>query len=409
MARTKKQLVSYAELHCWSNFTFLEGGSHPEELAEHAAAIGLRALALTDRDGLYGAVRFSKAAKPLSFPAITGAELTIGGEGESYTRRRIVLLVEDDAGYANLVELISIAQMRGSKHDARLELDDFQGRTSGLTALSASANGEIERALLQDDRPGALRIAARYREIFGDRFYLELQHHLRPQDATLIKAQLDLSHSAHLPVVATNGVVYASKEDAHLADLLLCVKHKTTLTKAQEALLLRPNGEFFLKTPQMMARIFSPYPQAIKNTVAIAERCTFRLDRLLGQFPLFPVPAGRHSRQSYLRTLVYEGAVGRYGTPLAGDVERQLEYELGIIARMDLAGYFLIVWDIVRAAAELGVLCQGRGSAANSAVCYALGITAVDPIGGKLLFERFLSEERNEIPDIDIDFAHQDR
>ena len=409
MARTKRQLVSYAELHCWSNFTFLEGGSHPEELAEQAASIGLHALALTDRDGLYGAVRFSKAAKPLNFPAITGAELTIGEEGESHTRPRIVLLVEDDTGYANLVELISIAQMRGSKHDARLHLDDFGGRTSGLTALSAGANGEIERAVLQGDRAGALRRAARYREIFGDRFYLELQHHLRPQDATLIKAQLDLSHAAHLPVVATNGVVYANKEDAHLADLLLCVKHKTTLAKAHEALLLRPNGEFFLKTPQMMARVFAPYPQAIKNTVAIAERCAFRLDRLLGQFPLFPVPAGHRSRQSYLRKLVYEGAVGRYGTRLAGDVERQLEYELGIIARMDLAGYFLIVWDIVRAAAQLGVLCQGRGSAANSAVCYALGITAVDPIAGKLLFERFLSEERNEIPDIDIDFAHQDR
>ncbi|GAC1659601.1 MAG: hypothetical protein NVS9B12_13120 [Vulcanimicrobiaceae bacterium] len=241
----------------------MEGGSHPEELVGHAAVLGLHSLALTDRDGLYGIVRFSKEAKSKSVKAICGAELTIGEEGESHTRPRIVLLVEDEAGYANLVELISIAQMRGSKHDARLSLEDFQGRTAGLSALSASANGEIERALLRGEREQALRIAATYRQVFGDRFYVELQHHLRPQDATLINAQLDLARAVHLPIVATNGVVYATKEDAHLADLLLCIKHKTTLSKAQEALLLRPNGEFFLKTPQMMAQIFAPYPQAI--------------------------------------------------------------------------------------------------------------------------------------------------
>jgi len=157
-----------------------------------------------------------------------------------------------------------------------------------------------------------------------------------------------------------------------------------------------------------MQRLFEPYPQAVQRSVEIADRCRFRLERLIGQFPLFAVEEGK-TRQSYLRELTYRGAAARYGTPLANDVERQLEYELGIIAKMDLAGYFLIVWDIVQKAAELGVLCQGRGSAANSAVCYALGITAVDPIGMQLLFERFMSEERREIPDIDIDFAHQDR
>ena len=157
-----------------------------------------------------------------------------------------------------------------------------------------------------------------------------------------------------------------------------------------------------------MRRLFAEHPQAIADTVEIARRCTFRLERLVGQFPLFPVPEGS-SPQRYLRELVHEGAARRYAMPLETRVERQLEYELGLIAKMDLAGYFLIVWDIVREAAELGVLCQGRGSAANSAVCYALGITAVDPIAMNLLFERFMSEERREIPDIDIDFAHQDR
>ena len=387
-------MSEYAELHAWSNFTFLEGASHPEELAECAAALGLAAIALTDRDGLYGMVRFAKTAKPLNVPAICGAELTFDGTGEPHTRPRIVLLVQDDAGYANLVELISLAQMRGSKHDARLQLDDLQGRTAGLIALARTADAAT---------------AAPYRDLFADRLYIELQHHLRSDDARLIHAQLRLCRALHLPYVATNGVVYADRADAHLADLLACVKFKTTLAKAQQAMLLRPNSEHFLKTPAMMKRIFAPYPQAIRNTVAIAQQCTFRLDRLTGQFPLFPVPAGEGSRQTYLRTLVMRGAAQRYGLPLDSNVERQLEYELGIIARMDLAGYFLIVWDIVRAAAELGVLCQGRGSAANSAVCYALGITAVDPVGMQLLFERFLTEDRQEVPDIDIDFAHQDR
>ncbi|HEY5256790.1 MAG TPA: error-prone DNA polymerase, partial [Candidatus Baltobacteraceae bacterium] len=192
------------------------------------------------------------------------------------------------------------------------------------------------------------------------------------------------------------------------ADVLTCVKYKTTLTQARERQLLRPNAEYYLKPATAMRRLFAAYPRAVDATLEIAARCSFRLERLTGQFPLFAVPDGS-TRQSYLRELVARGAAERYGMPLRSEVERQLEYELGIIAKQDLAGYFLIVWDIVRAAAELGVLCQGRGSAANSAVCYVLGITAVDPIGMNLLFERFMSEERREIPDIDIDFAHQDR
>ena len=189
--------------------------------------------------------------------------------------------------------------------------------------------------------------------------------------------------------------------------MLACVKYKKTLESA--GMLLRPNHEHYLKDAGQMARIFAPYPLAIRTTLEVAERCAFRLQKLAGQFPIFPVPAHQTSAHGYLRTLVFAGAARRYGNPLSAKVERQLEYELGMIARLDLAGYFLIVWDIVRAAEELGVLCQGRGSAANSAVCYALGITAIDPVGMDLLFERFLSEERGEVPDIDIDFAHQDR
>jgi error-prone DNA polymerase len=412
----------YAELHAWSNFTFLEGSSHPEELVGAAVAAGLAGIALTDRDGLYGAVRFAKAAKEQKLPAICGAELTLetadpepirasrparaASEVPTHTPR-IVLLAENARGYANLCELLSLAQLRGRKRDARARLDDFSGRTDGIIALSGGANGLVEKALLARDDDAALAIGTRLRDLFPGRFYLELQHHLRPQDGALVQALTALAGRLGVPYVATNGVAYVDREDAQLCDVLTCVKYKAALPTA--GTLLRPNAEYALKTPEQMARLFHAYPLAIANTLEIAERCTFRLEKLAGQFPYFPIPDGETSHHSYLRTLVYEGARKRYGWPFSAKVERQLEYELGIIARMDLSGYFLVVWDISREARALGVLGQGRGSAANSAVCYALGITAVDPIAGDLLFERFLSEERNEIPDIDIDFAHQDR
>ena len=427
---------AYAELHAWSNFSFLEGAAHPEELAECGAALGLRAMALTDRDGLYGMVRFTKAASAVRFAAICGAEFTLesdegasaGAGPEDRARRRtpnpnlkaaramrdvptnsprLVLLAQDAGGYANLAHLLSIAQMRGRKRDARLRLADLEGKTAGLIALSGWRNGLPERALLRDDEAGAVAIGARLRDLFAQRFYLEVQHHLRPEDATLVQSVVRLAHTLDVPYVATNGVAYAVREDARLCDVLTCVKYKASLQNAGP--LLRPNAEYHLKSAAQMAKLFAPYPKAIANTLEIAEQCTFRLDKLHGQFPTYPLPAEESSPQTYLRTLVYRGAAKRYRMPLDPKVERQLEYELGIIARLDLAGYFVVVWDIVRAAEELGVLCQGRGSAANSAVCYALGITAVDPVAHDLLFERFLSEERKEVPDIDIDFAHEDR
>ena len=369
---------------------------------DRAAALGLAAIALTDRDGLYGVVRFASRARTRGIDAIVGSELTFSGGA------RIVLLVEDERGYANLCELVSLAQLRGSKGDARLELADLTGRSDGLIALSGGEHGRVERALACDGMPAAAEEARRLTGIFGDRFHLELQQHLTVAEAQRNEQLVRLSRELRVPLVATNGVAYAYKDDAAVADVLTCVKLGTTLERARADHHLRPNAEYHLKSPDTMRRLFEPYPAAIERTIAVAQRCRFRLERLTGQFPLFAVPDG-YTRQSYLRELVYRGAAQRYATPFAADVERQLEYELGIVAKMDLAGYFLIVWDIVRKAEELGVLCQGRGSAANSAVCYALGITAVDPIGMKLLFERFMSEERKEIPDIDIDFAHQDR
>jgi error-prone DNA polymerase len=395
----------YAELHAWSNFTFLAGASHPDELAARSAELGLHALALTDRDGLYGAVRFAKAAREHGVAAIVGAELALD-DGTP-----LVLLSVDAGGYANLAELISRTQLGGEKHaPAPLSLDTLAGgEVSGLIALSGGARGRIARAIARGDIDAAIAAARALREIFADRAYVELEHHLRPEDAAIVAGLATVAARVGLPIAATNGVMYARPEDAPISDVLACIRNGTTLDEAFAAGALAANRERYLKSPAQMTRLFAPYPEAIANSVVIARQCTFRLERLRSQFPSFPLPSGQSSASGYLRRLVRDGARRRYATPLSERVERQLEYELGIIARLDLAGYFLVVWDIVRAARELGVLCQGRGSAANSVVCYVLGITAVDPIAGELLFERFLSEDRNEMPDIDIDFAHHDR
>jgi error-prone DNA polymerase len=392
----------YAELHAWSNFSFLQAGSHPEELIERAAELELAAIALTDRDGLYGAVRFASCGRRRRVAAIIGSELTFDDGAH------LVLLVENQRGYANLCRLISGAQMRGSKGDARLQIGDLERHNEGLIALSGGPHGRVERALAREGVRAAAHEAQRLAGFFEQRFYLELQQHLTHEETQRNLQLVRIAERCRLPYVATNAVVYASGADALVADVLACVREGTTLQAARAANRLRPNAEFHLKAPAAMRRLFAQHPEAIARSVEIAKRCAFRLERLAGQFPLFPVPEGS-SPQRHLRELVYAGAARRYAMPLESRVERQLEYELGLIAKMDLAGYFLIVWDIVRAANEMGVLCQGRGSAANSAVCYALGVTAVDPIAMNLLFERFMSEERREIPDIDIDFAHQDR
>ncbi len=348
----------YAELHAWSNYTFLQGGSHPEELIERAAALKIDAIALTDRDGLYGAVRFATHARRCGIAAIVGSELTF--EDGSH----LLLLVEDEKGYANLCELISCAQMRGSKGDARLCVEDFATRSGGLVALSGGSAGRVERALERDGLGPAAREAQVWQAIFNDRFFIELQQHLTAQETRRNVELVRIAKKCGIPYVATNGVVYAHPDDALVTDVLSCVRDGITLREARCANRLRPNAEFYLKAPSAMRRLFADYPEAIANTIEIAQRCGFRLARLTGQFPNFDVPGGG-SAQQYLRTIVYEGAARRYSTPLETGVERQLEYELGLIARMDLAGYFLIVWDIVRKAGELGVLCQGRGSAAN--------------------------------------------
>lgn len=391
---------AYAELHCRSNFSLLDGGSHPEELIARAKELELSAVAITDRDGLYGAVRFSQAAKEDGIDAIIGAELTIGDGA------RIVALVQDARGYANLSRLISRAHLDHPRGTPRISYAELAGGAAGLIALADFEAGAPAQACARGDLAAANRAAALLRDIFGrDGCFIEIQRHLLQDDGPRIRALIDVARASGLGVVATGGVAYAVPEHRDVADVLACIRAKTDLDSA--GTLLRPNGEYYLRSAQEMMRLFEDLPHAVAASAEIARRCTFRLGRLHNEFPDFPVPPGE-TPFSYLHQLVHEGVRRRY-RPVTPAVSKQIAHELAIIEKLELAGYFLIVWDIVRFAGEHSILVQGRGSAANSAVCYALNITSVDPVGLELLFERFLSEERDEPPDIDLDTPSGDQ
>jgi error-prone DNA polymerase len=371
----------YVELHARSGFSFLEGASVPEEMAGACAQSGAPAMALVDRNGIYGAPRFHMAAKNARIRAHIGSEITCTN-GNSYP-----LLVATREGYQNLCRLITRMKLRAKKGEGAATLDELAEFARGLICLTSHPE-------------------ARLLEIFGSsNVYAELQrHHMREEEA-VNQAIIERARRLRIPLVATNGAAYATPPQRELLDVFTCIRNHVTLAGAGR--LLERNSERHVKTPAEMARLFADLPEAIDATLEISSRLEFTLDRLGYEFPRYPVPAGE-TMIGFLRARVDEGARRRY-QPYYERAQRQIERELAMIEKLKLPGYFLIVWDIVRFAKENGILAQGRGSAANSAVCYALGITAVDPVGMDLLFERFLSEERGEWPDIDIDLPSGDQ
>jgi error-prone DNA polymerase len=406
----------YIELHCASAFSFLRGASLPEALVERAAALGYPAVALLDADGVYGAPRFHKAARKAGLRAIIGAELTIAAHFDSRlathqsptTNRRsrlahhswsLPVLVESQEGYRNLCRLVTRMKMRAPKGEGALHLEELEGWTGGLVALGGSP-------LLDSRQYGVGGLLDRLVGLFGRRnVCVEVQRHLL-RDEEAEHAALDaLARAFHVPVVATNGVMFATPTDRPLCDVLTCVAHGTTLDTAGKR--LARNAERYLKSPEAMARLFADRQDALAGTVALAERLEYTMADLGYRFPQYPVADGE-TEMTFLRHITEAGARDRY-RPYHDKARAQIARELDLIERLDLAGYFLIVWDIVNYARQQDILAQGRGSAANSAVCYSLGITAVDPIAMELLFERFLSEERGEWPDIDLDLPSGDR
>ncbi len=397
------------ELHLASAFSFLRASSTPEDLVLRAAELGYTAVALVDRDGLCGAPRFFKAARAQGIRPIVGAELTLAADSAPGTKdaaatRALPLLVETQRGYRNLCRLITRMKAGVSKGEGRLELAMLEGLSEGLVALAGA------EALLATDGPTASKLdralLARLVEVFGRRgVVIEVQRHRRREQETVNQELLDAASGLGLGAVATNGVRYATARGRALLDVLACVREKRTLATAGR--LLAANAERYLKPPPALEALFGDRPELLRAAEGLAERLDFTLADLGYRFPDFPVPSGE-GQFSYLAQVTEQGARERY-RPYHEKARRQIERELTLIGKLGLAGYFLIVWDLVRFCRREGILAQGRGSAANSAVCYSLGITAVDPVGMELLFERFLSEERGEWPDIDLDLPSGER
>ncbi len=394
----------YVELHARSAFSFLQGACVPEEYVDLATKLQIPAVALLDRDGLYGAPRMHIAANAhAGFRAHVGSEVR-GPDGAYYP-----LLVKDQQGYKNLCRMITRMKMRTGKHpkpgqEAAATLTDLRQFANGLICLTGDEAGPLARAL-EHGPAEAKRCLETLIETFGrDNVYVELQRHSVREQEERVAFLADLAGRMHVPIVATNGTCYAHPAQRQILDVFTCLHHKTTLEHVGK--LLEHNGERYLKHGGLMSTLFADLPAAIANTHEISGRLSFTMTDLGYRFPPYPVPDSE-TMDSFLRKRVDEGARRRWGT-VSEAQQTQMDLELALIKHLKLAGYFLIVWDVVQFCRREGILAQGRGSAANSAVCFALDITAVDPIKYKLLFERFLSENRDEYPDIDIDLPSGD-
>ncbi|HKZ90835.1 MAG TPA: PHP domain-containing protein, partial [Candidatus Limnocylindrales bacterium] len=469
--------TAYAELHCHTDFSFLDGASPADDLVERALELGLSGLAVTDHQGLYGVVRFSAAAREAGLHAVVGMEVELtdaavadrhaivlpsrrrrgrrageppgsvapmarageparamvprqGPPGHREARREdlrgvrarelgphLTLLAQDQAGYTSLCRLASAAHLAGSKGVPRFSHALLAEHRAGLMALTGCRHGELSRRLLAGDREGAAAALDRLSRLFGDgRLCIELQHHLLPDDDWLVAELARLAHGAGLPTVVTNGAHYALRSDRELQDVLVSIRHGQDLEAS--AHLRRPNAEFALKSGAELAAlppgdattdalVRRAWHEGIERSGHIAARCQVSLEFERYRFPGFPVPGGE-TPFSYLERLCHDGVRQRFH-PITPRVLKQMAHELEVIERTGLAEFFLICWDLMRFSRERGIPAQGRGSAGDSIVAYALGITRVDPIRHELLFERFINEGRTTYPDVDIDFASSRR
>src|SRR6266705_2705449 len=424
--------MPYIELHASSAFSFLRGGSFPEQLAEVAAELEMPAMALIDRNGVYGAQRFSVAAREHGIRPIIGAELSM--EDGSI----LPVLVENRTGYKNLCELLTQAHLRSEKGKCPVRWDELPEFAEGLVAFLGSArlqragfgilpkrtflesrftdqiepkqSSRMQHAFASTLEACAPQNSADRAQFLIDSFgqenvFVELQRHFIRGEEQINRELIDLAGAHLLPLVATNGAQYAKPYGREVLDVFTCIREHTHLDTAGKLVTL--NAERHLKSDREMRAIFADLPEAIENTSRLAERLTFLLENLGYEFPEYPVPAG-HTMDSFLRTIVWFGAQQRYAA-ISAKVKRQLEEELALITKLGFPGYFLIVWDIVNFCREHNIMVQGRGSAANSAVCYCLGITPVDPVENHLVFERFLNESRKGWPDIELDLPSGDR
>ena len=409
---TSSQDPRFTHLHVHTEYSMLDGISRIPELVARTGELGMDSLAITDHGTFYGVVDFYSACKEAGIKPIIGCEVYMAHgsrfdkQGAERSPNHLVLLARDNTGYRNLMRLVTQAQVEGFHYRPRIDSTLLEECSQGLIALSGCPSAEVPRLLADGDNQGAARVAARYKQLFGDGYFLELQRHEQvPQLPQINQGLIALSQELAIPLVATNDAHYVHQGHSPLQDVYICIQTNTTINDPQR--LRMEDNSYYIKSPREMAQLFPDFPQALANTGLIADMCNVELDFDQVHLPKYPTPDGILADE-YLATLCWEGFKSRYTNPTP-QAEERLRYELEVIQHTSFANYFLVVWDIIDFVRRRGIMYGVRGSAAGSVALYCLGITNVDPLEYRLVFERFLNLERKEMPDIDLDFQDDRR
>ena len=408
-------MPDFVHLHVHSEFSLLDGMCRIKDLPKRAKELGMKAIALTDHGVMYGAVNFYKECVKEGIKPIIGCEVYVAprtrfdkesGIDDDYAH--LILLAKNKTGYQNLIKLVSMSFTDGYYYKPRIDLEILEQYSEGLICLSACLAGQINQAILQDNMERAKEIALWHKRVFGEDYYLEIQNNGVPEQVMVNQRLIQLSRELNIPLVATNDAHYLKQEDSYNHEILLCIQTAKKMT--DEDRMRFETNEFYIKTPEEMADYFSAVPEAIENTVKIADKCNFDFEFGVTKLPNYDVPQEFATHEEYFRKLTWDGIKERYGENYSDTVKQRTEYELGIIERMGYVDYYLIVWDYIHYAKSVGIpVGPGRGSGAGSIVAYAIGITDIDPLKYNLLFERFLNPDRISMPDFDVDFSDERR
>ena len=408
-------MADFVHLHVHSEYSLLDGMSRIKDLPVRAKELGMKAIALTDHGVMYGAVDFYKECKKNDIKPIIGCEVYVAPRsrfekeaGRDSGYNHLILLAKNKEGYQNLSKLVSLSFVEGFYYKPRIDLEILEKYSKGLICLSACLAGSLSQALIQDDMQKAEEIALWHKRVFKDDYYIEIQHNGLRQQIMVNQKLIQLARKLDIPLVATNDAHYLKKEDSYFHEVLLCIQ--TGKRMSDEDRMRFETEEFYIKSPEEMADYFSEFPDAIENTVKIAEKCNYDFEFGVTKLPNYDVPEEYATHLDYFKDLCYKGIKNRYGENPSEEVMSRLEYEISVIEKMGYVDYFLIVWDYINYAKSVGIpVGPGRGSGAGSIAAYAIGITDIDPLKYGLLFERFLNPERVSMPDFDVDFCYERR
>ena len=408
-------MADFVHLHVHSEYSLLDGMSRIKDLPVRAKELGMKAIALTDHGVMYGAVDFYKECKKNDIKPIIGCEVYVAPHsrfdkeaGRDNGYNHLILLAKNKTGYQNLSKLVSLSFVEGFYYKPRIDLEILEKYSEGLICLSACLAGSLSQAIIQGNMEKAEEIALWHKRVFKDDYYIEIQHNGLRQQIMINQKLIQLARKLDIPLVATNDAHYLKKEDSYFHEVLLCIQ--TGKRMSDEDRMRFETQEFYIKSPEEMADYFSEFPDAIENTVKIAEKCNYDFEFGVTKLPNYDVPEEYATHLDYFKDLCYKGIKNRYGEKPAEEVMSRLEYEISVIDKMGYVDYFLIVWDYINYAKSVGIpVGPGRGSGAGSIAAYAIGITDIDPLKYGLLFERFLNPERVSMPDFDVDFCYERR